>query len=290
MKRKFCIVTMPRSYSTAVCRKLIEVVSPDIEMPGPPKVGCELLHLEYIAEVSDFYGIPLNDDEREFIDAYLEREPPAPAGLRQAVSSAGRRLLKGPRTTFVGFKTFPFFHHYNEFFDREDITFIVLRRMNLDHAFLSWCVAIWRNNFHQTFDAKLENLRFAEIAEHREAIINRMRQFLFNLRGMSRLLERGAIDLVVDESERIVNNPRLDEFFGRTIDFSSITHRSNYAEMPDLDLFHERFQEALTFWRSRSTRPCALVEEFERRYYARQERAAITAAAGAAADRAVSPA
>jgi len=43
--------------------------------------------------------------------------------------------------------------------------------------------------------------------------------------------------------------------------------------LPDLDLFHERFQELLRFWGSRSTRPSSLLMEFETAYAERMKRA-----------------
>lgn len=264
MRQRFCIVTTPRSYSTAVCRELETQLGPAIQLPGPPKVGYELLHYAYLHEVSDLYGIPFNDDERAFIDAYFEWKPAS--GVRHALASAARQLVKGPATTYVGFKTFPIFHRFNEFFERPDVTFIVLHRRNLDMVFLSWCVALYRNNFEGTFDAKLSDLSFAQIAEREEGLQRLMRDFLFNLRGMSNLISRGAIELVVDENEQVVNNARLDAFFERTIDFSGITHRSKYSALPDMDLFHDRFRELLSFWQSRSNNLSSLAEAFESAY------------------------
>jgi hypothetical protein len=268
MKRKFCVVTTPRSYSTVVCQKLVDVMGPAIRMPGPPNVGYELLHYRYIDEVAQLYGLPLNDDDRQFIDAWFDWEPPDDRPLLRRKLSLAKRLLTR-RPFFVGFKTFPQFHRYNEFFERRDVTFIVLHRRNLDIAFLSWCVALHRENFGDTFNAKLGDLTFAKLARNERGLKNLMKDFLFNLRGLSGLLSRGAIDLVVDENERVVSSPRLDAFFGRTIDFSDITHRSDYTALPDMDLFQQRFRELLTFWRSKSSNACSLVEEFESAYAAR---------------------
>jgi hypothetical protein len=236
-----------------------------MEMPGPTKIGYELLHYKYIAEVSDLYRIPLNDDERGFIEGWYAREPAAGSPVRRMLSSVVPALLGGPETFYIGFKTFPQFHRYNEFFDRTDIKFIVLHRENLDMAFLSWCVALYRDNFGDTFNAKLEGLRFAKIAERAQGLQLMMQNFLFNLRVMSHLLERGAIHLRVDEHERVQNSPKLDEYFGRAIDFSPIDHRSDYSALPDMDLFQEHFRQLLDYWGTRSERPSRLVEAFEAR-------------------------
>jgi hypothetical protein len=239
---------------------MIQAIGPAIEMPGPPEAGYELLHFRYMPDIADLYQIPLNDDERQFIDAYYAKQPTPEPGLREIVASVKRRFA-GPR--YVGFKTFPTFHRYNEFFERSDITFIVLHRRNLDLVFLSWCVATFRDNYEQAFNAKLGDFRFAQLAKRPEGLRWMMRDFLFNLRGMSNLISRGAIELVVDEDERVVNSPRLNEFFGATMDFSDINHRSDYTALPDLDLFYEHFWELLSFWKSRSTTVSSLVEAFE---------------------------
>ena len=209
-------------------------------------------------------AFPSTTTKGAFIDAYFELKPAS--GVRNALASAARRLVKGPATSYVGFKTFPGFHRYNEFFERPDVTFIVLHRRNLDMVFLRWCVAIRSGNFEGTFDAKLTDLSFAQIAKNKEGLQQLMRSFLFNLRGMSNLISRGAIELVVDENERVVNNARLDAFFERTIDFAGITHRSNYAALPDMDVFHDRFRELLSFGQSRSNSPSSLVEAFNASY------------------------
>jgi hypothetical protein len=231
-------------------------------MPGPPDVGYELLHDRLGHEIMDLYGIPF-DDERAFVDAYLDREPDT--GIRKTVSSAARTLLRGSESRFTGFKTFAQFHRYCEFFERSDITFIVLHRRNLDVLFLSWCVATYRQNFEDTFDKKLADFRFADVADRTDGLRRMMRDLLFNLRVMSDLLERGAIELVVDEDEQVANNPRLDAFFERPIDFSTIQHRSDYSVLPDMDLFQKTFRELLDFWRSRSCHPSRLLREFESR-------------------------
>jgi hypothetical protein len=240
---------------------MMEAVAPRITMPEPPEVGYELLHQKYLERVADLYDIPIDFHDGQFVDAFYDRLPMR-SGTERALTAVTSVLGRRPTAHYVGFKTFPFFHYYNEFFEREDVTFIVLHRRNLDRVFLSWALSMKRDEFGETFDDKLKDFSFAQVAHNREKLTWMMQTLVFNMRVMGDLLARGAIELVVDEQERVQNSERLDEYFGRAVDFSVITHRSHYERLPDMQFFQERFHEMLGACLSKCRRIPALVEQF----------------------------
>ena len=196
MSRQFCIMTTGRSGSTELINCLaafddVAVPSKDIEC-----LDNELVHPRTWERNSQQYAALCGPiaDKNELIAAFFAHNRHRP---------------------YAGFKSMPNRHqNYDDFVDRDDVQFIVLRRRDIASMAASFYMAKRTGSWRRSGEPQAYRWQFRR--DDAQEVVSNLQYLLASEQQLNRI--SNAITLTYEDlCDPNFSHSRLDEFFGRSV-------------------------------------------------------------------------